>query len=247
MFEQTFVQSQAKTRKPWTVVMSLSLQCGVVALVLLFPLLHPDKLRIELPKPRLAATWVNLQPAPIPKTQAANTSANHSTPHVARQIIYPPTNSHITPTRVVDAPTIDPDFPALSGSSTTPFGPSLNTAVSLPPQAVPQPPPAPVQPKPVISGPLRVSEGVQGARLTFGPHPAYPQIAIAARSQGTVKLEAIIAADGSIRNLRVISGPPLLVNAARDAVWQWRYHPTLLNGVAVEVLTEIDVNFTLGH
>jgi len=58
-------------------------------------------------------------------------------------------------------------------------------------------------------------------------------------------MEAIIAADGVIRNLHVLSGPPLLVDAARDAVRQWRYQPTLLNGVAVEVLTEIDVNFRL--
>ena len=104
---------------------------------------------------------------------------------------------------------------------------------------------SPPSPKPPASGPLKVSEGVAAAKLIYGPAPIYPRIALTARSQGTVKLEAVIAADGSIRNLRVVSGPPLLVNAAVEAVRQWRYHPTLLNGVAVEVLTEIDVNFTL--
>jgi protein TonB len=68
-----------------------------------------------------------------------------------------------------------------------------------------------------------------------------------ARSQGVVKMEAIIATNGSIRNLRVLSGPPLLVDAAREAVRQWRYQPTLLNGIAVDVLTEIDVNFALTY
>ena len=60
-----------------------------------------------------------------------------------------------------------------------------------------------------------------------------------------MKLQAIIAVDGSIRNLRMISGPPLLVNAAIDAVRRWQYKPTMLNGSPVEVITDIDVNFTL--
>jgi protein TonB len=68
-----------------------------------------------------------------------------------------------------------------------------------------------------------------------------------ARIQGTVKLEADISKDGTIENLKVISGHPLLIQAALDAVKQWRYQPTLLNGVAVEVVTTIDVNFTLGQ
>jgi protein TonB len=79
----------------------------------------------------------------------------------------------------------------------------------------------------------------------FGSFPNYDWLSLLGARQGVVKLEAVIAADGSIRNLRVVSGPPLLVNAAVAAVRQWRYHPTLLNGVAVEVLTDIDVNFAL--
>jgi len=96
-----------------------------------------------------------------------------------------------------------------------------------------------------VTGPLKISSGIEGAKLVFGPHPVYPPLAKAARSQGIVRLEAIIAADGSIRNLRVVSGPPLLINAALDAVKQWRYQPTLLNGTPVEVITEIEVNFSL--
>jgi protein TonB len=65
--------------------------------------------------------------------------------------------------------------------------------------------------------------------------------------QGAVKLDAIINKDGTIQDLKVISGHPLLVKAALDAVRQWRYQPTLLNGKHVEVATEIDVNFSLGE
>jgi len=126
------------------------------------------------------------------------------------------------------------------------LGPALTGSVALP-QAVKPKAAEPAPPKSVPSGPIHVSSGVTAAKLVFGPPPVYPRIAVAARSQGIVRLEATIAEDGSIRNLQVVSGPPLLVNAALDAVRQWRYHPTLLNGTAVQVLTEIDVTFTLSR
>jgi protein TonB len=66
-----------------------------------------------------------------------------------------------------------------------------------------------------------------------------------ARIQGSVKLQATISKDGSVENLQVVSGHPLLVPAAIQAVRQWKYKPTVLNGEPVEVITEIDVNFTL--
>ena len=66
------------------------------------------------------------------------------------------------------------------------------------------------------------------------------------RVQGSVILEAVIDREGRVDNLKVLTGNPLLVRAARDAVLQWRYRPTLLNGEPVEVVTQITVNFTLG-
>jgi protein TonB len=92
---------------------------------------------------------------------------------------------------------------------------------------------------------LRVSTSVQAALLIFGPKPVYPPLAKAARVHGTVRLQAVIGVDGHIRNLCLTSGPPLLVKAALDAVQQWRYRPTVLNGSPVDVATEVDVNFTL--
>jgi protein TonB len=88
---------------------------------------------------------------------------------------------------------------------------------------------------------------VIAARALFQPQPVYPPLARMARIQGKVILQAILAQDGTVQDLKVISGHPLLVQAALDAVRTWRYQPTLLNSEPVEVLTEIDVNFILGE
>jgi protein TonB len=86
---------------------------------------------------------------------------------------------------------------------------------------------------------------VAAARLLNQTRPVYPPLARQARIQGTVRLEAIINREGAIENLEVVSGHPLLIQSALNAVSQWRYQPTLLNGVPVEVITTIDVNFTM--
>ena len=85
----------------------------------------------------------------------------------------------------------------------------------------------------------------ESARLIFQPKPEYPPLAKMGRIQGMVRLMAIIAKDGTIDELKVLSGHPLLVKSAMDAVPKWRYQPLLLNGAPVEVETEIDVNYTL--
>jgi protein TonB len=88
---------------------------------------------------------------------------------------------------------------------------------------------------------------VQQAMLVSQPRPLYPPLAKQARIQGVVRLEAVISKSGTIEELKVISGHPLLVQAALDAVRQWRYRPTFLNNEPVEVATTIDVNFTLSQ
>ncbi len=92
---------------------------------------------------------------------------------------------------------------------------------------------------------IRVGGNVQQARLINKPNPVYPPLARQARIAGTVRLQAVISKDGTIQSLEVVSGHPLLVQSALDAVRQWRYQPTLLNGEPVEVQTTIDVVFTL--
>jgi TonB family protein len=84
-------------------------------------------------------------------------------------------------------------------------------------------------------------------RLLSQVNPVYPPLALQARIQGTVRLEALIGTDGTVKALRVISGHPLLVHATLEAVKQWRYEPTLLNGEPVEVTTTIDVPFFLPY
>jgi protein TonB len=86
---------------------------------------------------------------------------------------------------------------------------------------------------------------VQAAKLISQPKPQYPPLARQARIQGTVRFNAVIGRDGTIQNLQMARGHPLLVPAATEAVRQWRYHPTLLNDDPVEVVTQIDVHFTL--
>ena len=108
-------------------------------------------------------------------------------------------------------------------------------------------PPPPPPPKAATPKRIRVGGQVESARLIFQPKPEYPPLAKMARIQGTVRLEAIISKDGTIQDLKVVSGHPLLVKSALEAVQRWRYQPTLLNGDPVEVVTEIDVNFTLAE
>jgi TonB family protein len=109
-----------------------------------------------------------------------------------------------------------------------------------------RPPAEPAKPK-EPAAPLRVGGQVQEANIVHRVMPVYPPLARQARIAGAVMLEGIIARDGTVKNLRVLSGHPLLAGAALEAVRQWRYRPTLLNGEPVEVIAPIAVNFVLGR
>jgi TonB family protein len=92
---------------------------------------------------------------------------------------------------------------------------------------------------------IQVDGDVQQTRLLLQPHLDYPPLAKAARVQGIVKFHAILSKDGHVQQLNLINGHPLLVQAALDAVKQWVYRPTLIEGVPAEVETQIDVKFVL--
>jgi len=100
---------------------------------------------------------------------------------------------------------------------------------------------------PAGPGKIRVGGNVQAANLIQKVAPVYPPEAKAARIQGVVRFMATIGKDGSIEDLQLVTGHPLLVESAREAVSQWRYKTTLLNGNPVEVVTQIDVNYTLSQ
>jgi TonB family protein len=105
--------------------------------------------------------------------------------------------------------------------------------------------PAAAGPPPAGTKRITIGGNVQQSKLISQPRPAYPPLAKQARISGVVRLHALIAKDGTVADLKVISGHPLLIPAALEAVKMWVYQTTLLNGEPVEVETQIDVNFTL--
>jgi len=121
---------------------------------------------------------------------------------------------------------------------------SFAVAAVEPPPPAPDGPPTVVNPSP--TGPIRVSSGTMAKSLIFKPDPIYPADAKAAHVQGAVVLHALISKAGTIENLTVVSGPPMLQGSAMDAVKQWKYKPYLLNGQPTEIDTTITVNYTFG-
>jgi protein TonB len=117
----------------------------------------------------------------------------------------------------------------------------------LGPVPVATPPPPPSVKKNAQTPRIPVGSILQAAKLIRQPKPVYPQPAKQVRIQGVVKLHALISKEGTIEGLKVVSGHPLLVPSALEAVKQWAYQPTLLNGEPVEVETDIDVNFILSQ
>lgn len=105
--------------------------------------------------------------------------------------------------------------------------------------------PAPPPPPPPPQAPVRVGGDIKEPKKIRDQKPIYPQIAQTAKIQGIVIIEATIAKDGSIKDAKVLRGQALLDQSALDAVRQWRYTPTMLNGVPVEVVMTVTVNFTL--
>jgi protein TonB len=242
MFEQTFVNNNARTREPWTVAVSLALQVGFIAGMLIWPLLHPEVLHLNDVEAPVHLSLTPLTTMKPPEIKAAPRTANRAPHQVFAMPLTAPTSvpSHLGSMVDIGAPPTDYVPSGLAGPSTLAgFVPELPARGVLPAPPTPKSVPAPK------AGPIRVGTGVQSAKLIFGPKPHFSSLAIAARIQGTVKLQAVIAVDGTIQNLRLMSGPPLLAGSALDAVKQWRYQPTLVNGVPVEVITEIDVVFTL--
>jgi protein TonB len=134
------------------------------------------------------------------------------------------------------------------GGVEDPSGPLHPTIRNLLDRTKVAPPPEPAKvdtapAKPIVR--VKVGGVVQPPTPIYTPKPVYPHLARMTRVGGTVRLEAVIAIDGSVKNIRLVFGHPLLVNAAVEAVKQWRYTPTLLNNDPVEVVMQVDVNFTL--
>ena len=145
--------------------------------------------------------------------------------------------------QISDAPPAPGISVAVASEGTQPAGNPLLFGSNGPAAGVAPAPPPVVKSR--ANGPLRMGGNVAEANLIYRVNPVYPALAKSARIQGTVEFSAIISKDGRVENLKLISGHPLLVNAARDAILQWRYRPTRLNGEPVEVMTTITVHFRL--
>ena len=245
MFDDLVISSvnPIKTNKPWTVALSFAVQIGIVLVMILIPLIYTE----ALPKQLLTTFLVAPPPPPPPPPPAA--AIQRIVKPVARLIhngqMTAPT---VIPKKVemIKEEELPPDVGAVGVTGGVPGGVPGGqaggvlggiiggTGAGLPP------------PPKVAPSRIRVGGNVAQANLIHMVNPQYPAIAKTAHISGTILLHAIIGKDGTVQNLQYISGPPLLMQSAMDAVKQWRYKPTLLNGDPVDVDTTISVVFTLG-
>ena len=247
MFEQTFLDRGNSARGPWPVAFSLAMQGAFTGAILLLPLLHTAELAL---RPMPVMLYVPPRPAPPTVKPTGAVTAQAQSLVVLKQVYRPvfTAPAHI-PKTISMLPDPNAAFDLLASQAPPLAGLGITNGSALAkytgPLAQPEPA-APVTPKPKTTS-IRVSNGVQSAKLLQQPKPIYPALARSARVSGTVRLQAIIGRDGTIRNLQLVGGPPLLIAAALEAVSRWTYKPTLLNNEPVEVFTEIEVNFTLNQ
>jgi protein TonB len=238
MFEDSLVESQdrIRTSSRWFAIGSFFAQAAMVLLLILYPLFHPLGLPRQSIERLLIAPPPPHAPAPIEVHHATVPASTHSLPSLQAQLQAPTT----IPTHIANDPfdTPPPSFVGIPGGDTTgvPGGIPLGPAA---PAVVTAKPPAPRRP-------ISISSGVATGQLISPIRPIYSAIAKAARIQGTVVIEATISRQGTIENLQVTEGPPMLRQAAIEAVAAARYRPFLLNGEPVEVQTSIHVIFSLG-
>lgn len=235
---------QARRRRGRAVALSVGLQVVCVAALLVVPLLAvpgalpPDVIFTPVPPYRGGGGAVRPRPhhAPARSTQSVLTN----------RLIFPTARAALN-AHEASSDTAPPDIrPQIigdlgPGDGRGPAGPYIpggnETGVRIPP------PRQPIAPQRLIHR----SEGVMAGSLVHRVDPQYPEIAKAIHLSGTVRLRAIISTDGRVQDLEVLSGSPILANAAVAAVRQWRYRPTLLSETAVEVETFITVNFVLSQ
>ena len=247
MFDPIMSGNTARTRRPLAVALSFAGQVAVVGLSVLVPVLHPEGIVPGRLLRVVAAPPIISEPKPpVENTPSAGTAGKPGPRIFAERVFREPRG---VPQRIFIADSEPPALasagfagPSIPGfSSGVPWGVGIN-ATQVSPPAAPRPTPPPARPIQV-----KVGGVVQAAKILHQVMPVYPPLARLARISGTVRLEAVIARSGIIQSLKVISGHHLLVQAALEAVGQWTYQPTLLNGDPVEVLTQIEVNFKLAE
>jgi len=242
MFEDSLIESggRLKTKRGWTSAVSFLIQIGIIGVLVLIPLIFTE----ALPKGTTLFMLVAPPPPPPPPPPAAA-----MVQHV-RVIQTDIVNGELrTPTKIPQKVKMIQEDEAPPAMATTGVvggvpggvpGGSMGGVIGSVLSSVSVAPPKMATPTRV-----RVSSGVSNGLLIRKVNPVYPPLARQARISGTVLLQAQISKDGSIENLQLISGHPMLAPAAIEAVKQWKYKPYLLNGEPVEVDTQVQVNFTL--
>ena len=231
MFEDALVESAGRIRTHRGRFSGVAALCNgaVVCVLMLWPLLHPAAL------PRQALGLVLAAPIPPAAHIQHDTVAVHTL--VA--------NPFAAPNQIPRDLPKDREVPSALGNNL--MSPLTQSGAGLPGGLTDSVGTA-VKPQVrlVPRTKLAISSGVMAGNKLSGVAPQYPAIAREARIEGTVVLSATISKSGTIENLHVISGPPMLTSAAEQAVRTWRYRPYMLNGQSVEVETTVYVNFRLG-
>lgn len=241
MFEQSVIDTSG--RRSGALAVSVTAQSIAVGILILIPLLYNERLPLV---PPLIPLILPVSAPPLP--EPVETSSAPASPHASilpTRVFHPPSRPYASSVAPIGLIATDALPPSNDGAG-SPGGVPFATGIEMPRIIVSTPPAPPVVSKPPDQ-PHAVGGDVQAAKLIRRVVPLYPPIARQAHVSGAVHLTGIIAKDGSIRQLQVISGNPLLVRAALDAVRQWLYKPTLLNGEAVEVIAPINVIFTLSQ
>jgi periplasmic protein TonB len=241
MFEDSLVESQGRirTHSRSLAVFSFLAQAALLLLLILYPLFNPQALPRQSIERLLVTPPPPRAPAPVQIRPATAPASPQPLPSLLAQLQAPRTIPSAT------SMTSDGGPPPASYA-----GSILGGVPDGLPNGIPLGPAAPtvtLAKPPAPKRPLLISSGVAAGRLITPIRPIYPEIAKAARIDGTVVVEATISRQGTIENLQVIEGPPLLRRAAIDAVAAARYRPFLLNGEPVEVQTSIRVIFSLGR
>ncbi len=242
MFEDSLIESggKLKTKRGRTSAVAFLIEVMIIGVMVLIPLIFTQ----ALPKGQMMFLLMAPPPPPPPPPPAAAVVQHVKV--IQTDII----NGELrTPTKIPQKVKMiqeDEAPPAMASAGVVggvpggipggSMGGVIGSVLSSTPVAVPK-----------IATPtrVRVSSGVSSGLLIRKVNPTYPPLARQARIQGVVILQAQISKDGSIQNLQLISGHPMLAPAAIEAVKQWKYKPYLLNGEPVEVDTQVQVNFTL--
>jgi protein TonB len=238
MFADSLLDSPLadRSRRGWTTLISFTAQMLGLGILLAIPLLYTE----GLPALKLIAAGAPLTAPPDESRALAEHPASGVRPMSPSPIIVVHRDFHpigLPPADPVgrEAPACLNCVPGIGDTSSTIPG-ILNSGGGATP-VIPAPP------KPIAKPPI-VSHMMEG-NLMYKVQPNYPALARSARVQGSVVLRAVISRSGTIENLQVLSGHPLLIGAAIEAVRQWRYRPYILNSEPVEVETQVTVNFLL--